>query len=126
MQGHATAQLQLSNQSPSMCHVGVPVIVISSRGRAMPLEGSLSTGRPVEDRRLDGAVQGLAPFGPPLEEPGRDLAARDLRWSGLGAPLRLEDRIEVRILPFALPPDVVAEAALPWPPAIPNRRCQQS
>src|SRR4029434_3798715 len=46
VQGQATAQLQLSNQSPAMCQVGIPVTRASLQVRAIRAGGSADDGAP--------------------------------------------------------------------------------
>jgi hypothetical protein len=61
VQGHATAQLQLSNQSPVMCQLGFSVMSISIRrqrqydtdpGYATGLASAVSSGNLINSRRL--------------------------------------------------------------------------
>src|SRR5215468_9540997 len=63
VQGHATAQLQLSNQSPTTCHWGMSAMISSvartgSRAEADAEPGANQIVRSLaEERRLDAGVE---------------------------------------------------------------------
>src|SRR5262247_1742451 len=59
VQGHATAQLQLSNQSPEMCQLGIPVMKASVRAREAPKRSSGAATNSHAD--LSGARELLEP-----------------------------------------------------------------